>query len=344
MPLSGGMHWKGKLSLLFLPMFLNASCMNKLAVNRAAKCDLEIIVQNNQQFFACKGDIDQNLIESFGLVSEVKKFGREKFGLEESTNYRFYSSGKPYSPVKRYYNLLISPKNVMPAEWEYDFLEKKQDYRKDIDDPIKLASFEDDLIDEREFYSSKNDVHYREILNYNDSCDLTPDFMNESLSRQIELVLHEDWHFSTAKWFAGLANNLDEGSATFFGFLGAIEFARYAGGKESDLYKSAVSSMESYKAYAITNNSLFEKISEVYARDIPIDEKAKLREEIIKKSGNGETNNARIAADYVYTKHFITFYKIYEKYRSLDVVVKILKKMPANGSYSDAYFKKFLTD
>lgn len=338
------MHWKRKLSLLFLPMFLNVSCANKLAVNRVTKCDLEIIVQNSQQFYACKDDIGQDVIDGFGLVSEVKKFGQEKFGLEDSTNYKFYSSGKSYSPIKRYYNLLISPKNVMPSEWDYDFLESKQEYRKDIKGPIKLASFEDDLIDERDFYSSKNDVHYREILNYNDSCDLTPEFVKESQARQIEVILHEDWHFNTAKWFAGLDNNLDEGSATFFGLFGAIEFARYAGGKESALYKSAVSSMESYKAYAIINNSLFEKISEVYSRDIPTEEKAKLRDEIIKKSGKSETNNARIAADYVYTKRFMTFYKLYEKYRSLDVVVKIMKKMPASESNTDAYLKKFLTD
>jgi predicted aminopeptidase len=162
------------------------------------------------------------------------------------------------------------------------------------------------------------------------------------------IVFHELFHSTLYVTGAGAFN---ESSANFIGHRAAIDFFRERSGTDSADYRGAVKLWDEEKQFGSFIAEVAATLRELYGRDIPRDDKLRLREEIFARSkaewarriadrpdhrfrgfSQRPLNNAILMHYIVYLKDFELFESLYEACdRNLARAVKALKEATANG-------------
>jgi len=106
-----------------------------------------------------------------------------------------------------------------------------------------------------------------------------------------EIIFHELFHNTLYVKGAGAFN---ESAANFIGHRAAIDFYRDRLGPESPEHKAAIQRWEEEKEFAASITELAQTLIELYGRDIPRDDKLRLREEVFAR---GKADWARRIAD-----------------------------------------------
>jgi predicted aminopeptidase len=106
-----------------------------------------------------------------------------------------------------------------------------------------------------------------------------------------EVVFHELFHNTLYVKGAGAFN---ESVANFVGGRAAIDFFRHRSGEDSTEHRRAIQAWQEELEFSDFIEELGESLTELYAWDIPVDEKLRLREEIFERSK--KEWEARIAA------------------------------------------------
>jgi hypothetical protein len=175
-----------------------------------------------------------------------------------------------------------------------------------------------------------------------------------SLERLAVVVPHEDYH--QQKSVRRLPGTLGEASATLVGFLTGAEYAKTFHGADSALSKNLAGEAETFLAKAEIVNRFHARLSTVYAqanagkisRATALSEKQRLFEEL-KQSCEAITpnpssfnkcppamNNAGLAFDHTYTKHYALMYRLALGHgKDVRSLVETLSQLPAASGRSE---------
>jgi predicted aminopeptidase len=96
-----------------------------------------------------------------------------------------------------------------------------------------------------------------------------------------DVIFHELFHNTVYVKGAGVFN---ESVANFIGHRAAIDFFRQRSGEESAEYREAVRAWEQEKEFADFIDGLVATLTDLYERDIPLQDKLRLREEVFARS------------------------------------------------------------
>jgi len=235
------------------------------------------------------------------VIPEIKELQR-KLGFDHTRNFEHRSDHQ-----RAFYRCYYTGKLELPAS--YDGLRLKQ-------------GTEGCSVDE-----SKYDVfYYPAEAVANGSAPVTTSLAAAPLERVLVVVPHEDFHESREARKA--PPPLDEASATLAGFLTAAEFARQRYGETSEVYQNLSREPELFLRKAEIVNRYHAKVSELYAaklnRETALVQKVRLfveaqREcEAIQPDPRAfnkclsAPNNAGLAFDFTYTRHYPRFYELYQ--------------------------------
>lgn len=146
--------------------------------------------------------------------------------------------------------------------------------------------------------------------------------------RQAVVVAHEDFH----EMLHRLPEHLAEAAATLAGFVTAAEFARKTAGESSDLHRALAGEAELFLRKASVVNPFHQRLREVYERarrgELNANEALALKAEVFGELERECTavapeprtfnrcpaalNNAGLAFDYTYTKHYPLFHELFD--------------------------------
>jgi hypothetical protein len=159
---------------------------------------------------------DSILAETVALVKEVKEFGKT-LGIEPSEALRrTYKKKTPHSIVWLWYQRFgtLALRTPIDIRTQMEFSASKEQA------PLNLL-----------YQLPSYSVYFRQGDQFGapDSV-ITPDFMKDSRSRKVEVVLHEDLHDD--KNFA-LVWEYEESFVNSLGILAALEFFKFKGDEES---------------------------------------------------------------------------------------------------------------
>jgi len=163
-----------------------------------------------------------------------------------------------------------------------------------------------------------------------------------------EIVFHELFHNTLYVKGAGAFN---ESSANFIGHRAAIDFFRQRSGENSAEYSNAVLAWDEEKEFGWFINEVVGTLTELYNRNISVDDKLRLREEVFARSkaewarriadrpnhrfrgfGKQPINNAILMHYVVYLKDFELFEAVYDASgRNLAQTVGSLRKAVDRG-------------
>ncbi len=96
-----------------------------------------------------------------------------------------------------------------------------------------------------------------------------------------DVVFHELFHNTVYVKGAGAFN---ESIANFIGHRAAIDFFRHRAGESDPEYREAVRAWDQEKEFADFLDGLVATLNELYGRDIPVEDKLRLREEVFTRS------------------------------------------------------------
>jgi hypothetical protein len=173
---------------------------------------------------------------------------------------------------------------------------------------------------------------------------VTTALAESSVERLLMVVPHEDFHHNdeAQAWPAPIS----EAASTLIGFLTAAEFARQSYGEDSSVYRNLAGEAELFRRKAALVNEYYAEAAALYAevKARRISRQAALlrKEEIFARlrqqclgitpqpaSFNrclGADNNAGLAFDVTYTRHYPLMYEIYEAHgRDLKATVAALR-------------------
>jgi predicted aminopeptidase len=163
-----------------------------------------------------------------------------------------------------------------------------------------------------------------------------------------DIVFHELFHNTLYVKGAGAFN---ESSANFIGHRAAIDFFRQRGGEDSAEYQRAVSMWEQEREFGRFIANLVGTLTELYNRDIPRDDKIRLREAVFERGkadwlsriadrpshrfrrfAQQPLNNAVLMHYVVYLKDLDLFESLYENCgKNLAKTVAALKEATSKG-------------
>ena len=338
-----------KKALLTLTALLSSSCGTLPSPTIIPPGCTEVQVQiENFAFKTCKEALDERVIREFDLIRRVKNFGKETLGYEETGNYKEYRDGK-FFPKKTQYLLFVAPKNMLPEKWEnFKTITKKGDHFKDDKKPTIIWSlYKDDLKDELQKYESKGyETFWRSFDSYGGGCALTPKLIKAQMPWKISVVLHEDWHYNFAKRTVGNPDpNINESTASFLGYVGAIEFSKFEFGIGSKEHKGALKQFEKKKKHADVVIRYHRVLRAVFNSNLSEKDKDRERDRLLdemEEEGFG-MGVMQIWDAVPYTKYFMLWNAVYEKQGSnLKNLNQILRGLPNTDELAVKFLEKFL--
>ncbi|MDI6738598.1 MAG: hypothetical protein QME12_08895, partial [Nanoarchaeota archaeon] len=285
-------------------------------------------------------------------------------GYSETRNYREYRRGNTQELTEEgsaYYMLYVVPKFTIAVEHQArKYIPTAVEYRGEIEKPTLLDSHQDDLLDEEAYFKAQGfDVIRRVVVDFNSGnatrpgCSITDSLMKESPERIIENGIHEDFHHNRRyTWGHIYIRRIEEPVAALVGLAGAVDFASGEYGIGFDTYEKAVTAFEKWRQRVEFTNGYYEELSALYARDIPEDEKARLKQEIQDRAKqewkqitgkDAEVNNALLMRDLPYTWLFPYAYSVYEAHPDMGELVMILKDVPVDEAKAIEYLERFST-
>ncbi|MFA5887966.1 MAG: hypothetical protein WC852_04625 [Candidatus Nanoarchaeia archaeon] len=294
-------------------------------------------------FYACSEDYSPEVQEVFELIGDVKSYGKETLGFDDSINYRDYRDGNP-AQVNTLFMLGVAPKFQVSVDCRVLFLVDNS-YRTLIEEPTIFRSLSDNLLDEKEFYENSGfDTGRRACMDFSPGGSINPDFMGYPPEEKIFAVLHEDWHYYSllnSEQLFGPESSVDEPVATVMGFASAMDYLQAHYGADSELYKAEAALFEKWRVYSNLVNNSYIELSELYSRDISDAEKERLKQEILAKSKEAgfKMNNAVIMLQSPYTELFLIAYDVYTAHPNIKELAEIMSMVPATKEEARVYLQ-----
>lgn len=154
-----------------------------------------------------------------------------------------------------------------------------------------------------------------------------------SLERFITVIVHEDYHEEVSPEVQ-LSSDIDEAAATMMGLAGAIDFAREKYGEDSEIYKNLFLEPAFFMQKAVIVNKYYVQLKSLYAdfyrfqisEADTLNRKRELFNELQRECGTitpqpktfnacpAVLNNAGLALDITYTRHFPRMYEAWIHY------------------------------
>jgi len=195
------------------------------------------------------------------------------------------------------------------------------------------------------------------------SARVTGSLSQASEERLAVVVSHEDFHNQDS--LQNLPEPMREAAATLVGFLTAAEYAREKSGAGSEQHEKVSREAELFLRKAEIVNAYHAEVSRLYARHrgggIPeptlLAEKTRLFDEIGRECSAiapspatfnrcpAVLNNAALAFDRTYTKHYPLLYEVYVACdRDLKKMIRLLARLSDRGSLSEQEAQRDLWD
>ena len=186
------------------------------------------------------------------------------------------------------------------------------------------------------------------------SSPVSPALANAALERTLVVVPHEDFHNQPET--AQASFDVAEAAATLIGFVAARDFARVTYGEESDVFQRLDREADRFLLKARIVNAYFQRLSDVYSaydagdltREHALARKASFYADFdreCKASAPAASfntcpavmNNAGLAFDSTYTRHFPTWFELYESLgRDTRATIVTFRHVLATGPQSEA--------
>src|SRR5882672_4779912 len=215
------------------------------------------------------------------FVRDVKSFGEHQLGLSRSNNYEtFYDTqGKPITYVVS----ACRNDRFQQHTWWFPIIG---------DVPYKgFFAREDAVAEAKELEKEGLDVSLGTAAAYS-TLGYFPDPVLSTMLKYPDeqlaaLLLHELTHGTI--YLPG-GTDFNEGLASFVGWQGALEYARWKHGIHSPQYDRTVRAFAAEERRDVKARELFKKLEELYKANLPRDQVLKERERI----AGGPVNNAEI--------------------------------------------------
>ena len=186
------------------------------------------------------------------------------------------------------------------------------------------------------------------------SSPVSPALIEAPLERALVVVTHEDFHNQRETGEASL--DVVEAAATLIGFLTARDFAWTRYGEASEIFQRLDREAERFLSKARIVDAYYRRLDEVYTahdagsltRDEALARKAALYAALERECRASETavsfntcpaamNNAGLAFDRTYTRHYPTWFALYESLdRDTGAAVAAFKRILARGPQSES--------
>ncbi len=306
-------------------------------------------VFTSKDFVIDTDDVPDDLESRLQLIAEVKNYSLHELDFEPSPNYMRYTETKDARTLN--WLFVSSPTGVSDEYGPHVRYEEDLSHRVFPDEGIIIHADTDDLKEEERFYKKKGyDTHRRRIQDFNDGkgCDLTPRFFRRTINRQVQVVLHEDWH-NTFHYIANghrIPRSLDESAARLIGYAGAYEFTALKYGKESRQHNTA---RNNYLAMQKESRLLKDAFKEL--REISTLEKggksAFLRRKklfLYLKFKGYDCNAAFLSEMRPYTKHLELFTRVYECAGNIRGFIDVMCDAPLDEREAVDHMKDFINN
>lgn len=185
------------------------------------------------------------------------------------------------------------------------------------------------------------------------SSPVSPALAGAALERTLVVVPHEDFHNQPETGQASF--DVAEAAATLVGFVAARDFARVTYGGESALFRRLDREVDRFLVKSHIVNGYFQRLNDVYGeydageltRDEALTRKAALfadfdrqcRASVPAVSFNtcpAVMNNAGLAFDSTYTRHFPTWFALYESLgRDTRATIAAFRQVLGTGPHSE---------
>ncbi|PIR70627.1 MAG: hypothetical protein COU46_00420 [Candidatus Niyogibacteria bacterium CG10_big_fil_rev_8_21_14_0_10_42_19] len=250
------------------------------------------------------GKIPENAKRTKQLINRINKFCIEELGISKTINFQKYKKN-----VKTTYTLVLAPINRLYYDYTFNTTKNRK-----FDD-IEEAKKESDAIKEKyDTYIYRLDGHAGEY-------PLTDPFLSLSTTRQIFLIIHEDWHDNIS-----FSRSLEEATGNLLGYLGTIKFLKESHADTKDI-KEAEATLKWTKEKARIVTHYYNILEELYNRQ-NIDEAEIKRERSLifteaqkecadteKRTGallsNLDFNNAALSNWITYDRYFDLVWRVY---------------------------------
>jgi predicted aminopeptidase len=260
------------LVIFFLFPLLLGACANTLYMGKLAWGEARILgrVVPNEEVFK-DNRVDENIKDGIRLVQEVKEFARQRLGLRLDGSYETFYQVRGDTLI---YLVSACPKDsLQPYTWhfplvgrvEYKGFFSKKDALKEIR-KLELKGL-DTCLQQAIAFSTLgwlNDPLYSTVLEYQ------PVVI-------INIIIHELVHNTI--YFKG-ETEFNEQIASLIAEKGSLMFIEERFGLHSPTYRRALDLAGDEELTAGFFQELYDVLKELYAQDLPQDEKLKMREEI----------------------------------------------------------------
>ena len=262
------------------------------------------------------------------IIAELQEF-QESLGVERTGNFRRFSDARD-----AVYRCYFTGRLELPASYEVLQLVESDEPSCPVDEEAY------DLF----FYPIEAVA--------SGSSPVSPALVDAPLERALVVVSHEDFHNQREATQASF--DIAEAAATLAGFLTARDFARIKYGEESELFQRLDSEADRFLVKARVVNAFYQRLDDVYkayeagalTRDEAFARKAALYLELERECGASAPgvsfnscpavmNNAGLAFDRTYTRHYPTWFELHESLgRDTSATVAAFRRVLGAGPQS----------
>ncbi len=264
-----------------------------------------------------------------GLITELQEF-QQDLGIERTGNFQRFSDAQD-----SVYRCYFTGQLELPASYEALQLVEP-------DEPICPV---DETTYDLFFYPIEAVA--------SGSSPVSPALANAALERTLVVVPHEDFHNQPETAHASF--DVAEAAATLVGFAAAREFARATYGEPSELFQRLDREVDRFLVKSHIVNGYFQRLHDVYgaydAGDLTRDE-ALARKAVLYADFDRECrasvpavsfntcpavmNNAGLAFDRTYTRHYPTWFALYESLgRNTRATIAAFRQVLGTGPHSE---------
>ncbi len=267
---------------------------------------------------ACRFDPTSDPQYRMGLVQEMKAF-EQSVGFKPTSNFGSYSS--------------------QTQAYDYYFYAPKFDLPYSMGDP--LLQFGLGTADNATIDRSQYDVFFYSIQAIASvGTPITESLMEAPLYRFIQVVFHEDCHEQVNPPLS-----LGEPSAEVIGYAAALQFTAQKFGPRSEVYRTLKLLSDNKLQESAVYTEYYARLTDLYSRFhaglINEPETRRQKDELLRSmaaalraiwGGSPELNNAFIAFQMTYERHFPLLYRVYAATGSdLKRTVEIFRAMPGQN-------------
>jgi hypothetical protein len=280
---------------------------------------LIILVMASVITLSCQPDVSVAQEQRLELIEEMKAFEKE-LGFLDTDNF------KAYSPEL--------------GAYDYLFYTSSTQLPYSLDDPALVAAI--GTRDSVYIDYQKYDAYFYSIPSIaGEGTPVTETLLQAPLHRFIQVVFHEDWHEQI-----DLPHGLEEPSAEIVGYAAAIRFAGDRFGPDSQVYLTLKSNFEKKLGESEVYREYYARLDALYAQyqDGRLSELDTLirKDRLLEAMGNDlydiwggkpdQLNNAFIAFQMTYLRHFPLMYQVFEATGfDLSKTIPIFLSMPEQG-------------